>query len=161
MQNWYRNDKSAYEWPLCSISSISCDKICTPNRLRKSCFAFFNIVNVSVDVSLTQNALNNPSIVICLAFSSWTCKAAGNGQFCYFQRLVIPLKTRLRYPGLLYKKEEWSYLDFWQTTSQTYPQHCLFIRALLHFDFFRKFRKSKWVFFLPGPVHAYVVISIP
>ena len=102
----------------------------TQYALRISCFAFFNIVNGSVDVSLTQNALNNLFVLIFFAFSSWICKATGDGQFCYFRRLVIPLKTRLRYPGLLYKKEEWSYLDFWQPTSQTYPQHCLLIRAL-------------------------------
>ena len=130
MQNWCRSDKSAYEWP---------DPFhpfhATQYALQISCFAFFNIVNVSFDVSLTQNVLNKLFIVIFLAFSSWMCKGTGDGQFCYFQRFVVPLKTRLRYLGFLYKKEEWSYFDFWQAIFQTYPQLCLFIMAnltLLH-----------------------------
>ena len=147
MQNWCRSDKSAYGWPISSISSIHAKQY----ALEISCFAFLNIVNVSIDVSLTQNALNDLFIVFFPAFSGWERKATGDGQFRYFQRLVIPLKPRLRYPGLLYKKEEWSYLDFWQPTSQTYLQHCLLIMGLLHLNFFHKIRKSKRVFFIGGP----------
>ena len=33
MQNWCISDKSAYDWPISLISSISCDAICTRNIL--------------------------------------------------------------------------------------------------------------------------------
>ena len=59
MQNWCRSDKSAYGWPISSISSIHAKQY----ALEISCFAFLNIVNVSIDVSLTQNALNDLFIV--------------------------------------------------------------------------------------------------
>ena len=126
----------------------------TQYALGISCFAFLNIVNVSIDVSLTQNALNDLFIVFFSAFSGWERKATRDDQFRYFQWLVIPLKPRLRHPGLLYKKEEWSNLDFWQPTSPTYLRHCLLIRVLLHFNFFQKIWKSERVFFLPDPVFA-------
>ena len=147
IQNWCRSDKSAYDWPISSISSISCDTICTRHIL-------FYISKHSerqpwclIDSKCAQRPLN----CIFSAFSGWDRKATRDGQFRYFRRLVIPLKSRLRYPGLLYKKEEWSYLDFWQLTSQTYLQHCLLLRALLHINFFRKIRKSKGMFFSGGP----------
>ena len=150
MQNWCRSDKSAYDWPISSISSISRDTICTRTIL-------FCISKHSerqrwrlIDWKCAQRPLN----CIFSAFSGWERKATRDGQFRYFQRLVIPLKPRLRYPGLLYKKEKWSYLDFWQLTSQSYLQHCLSVRALLHFNFFHKIRKSKRVFFLEDPVES-------
>ena len=88
------------------------------------------------------------------AFFGWYRKATGDGQFRYFRRLFIPRESRLKYPGLLYQKEEWSYLDFWQLTSQTYLRNCLLLRALFHINFFRKIRKSKGMFFfLEDPVH--------
>ena len=119
------------------------------------CFAFLNIVNASIDVSWTQNALNVLLIVFFSAFSGWERQATRDGQFRYFRRLVIPLKPRLRHPGLLYKKKEWSNLDFWQPTSPTYLRHCLLIRVLLHFNFFHKIWKSKRVFFFAGPCSWY------
>ena len=143
MHCWGESDKSACERGMSSISSISCDAICTRNIL----FCISKHSERQHWCLIDSKCAKRPLHCIFSAFSGWERKATGDGQLRYFQRLVIPLKPRLGYPGLLYKKEEWSYLDFWQLTSQTYLQHCLSVRALLNVNFFHNVRRSKRVGF--------------
>ena len=147
MHSWCGSDKSAYERGMSSISSISCDAICTRNIL----FCISKHSERQHWCLIDSKCAKRPLHCIFSAFSGWERKATRDDQFRYFQWLVIPLKPRLRHPGLLYKKEEWSNLDFWQPTSPTYLRHCLLIRVLLHFNFFQKIWKSERVVFFAGP----------
>ena len=60
----------------------------TQYALGISCFAFLNIVNVSIDVSLTQNALNDLFIVFFLRFLVENAKPPEMISFAIFNGLL-------------------------------------------------------------------------